>query len=257
MKKRHSRLRRYALPLGVLTLVSATVSEPPALPSTDDETEPHSRDSIPSIDDSSKSEPIDTLRYKNLTINDYERVAAELEIPTAAIRAIVSIEAGPKAKGFNPDSTPIISFDLAMFRQAAKQRGINIDLYKESHPDVFNKLNKKKFGSTQKAQYARLKSAMSIDSIAALEGTFWGMFQIGGFNWKLCGCESVFEFVERTSYSELEQLELFADFMRARRLVKYIKSRDWDAFSLRYNGPGYKKHSYELRLAKAYEEFSK
>lgn len=256
MKKRHSRLRRYALPLGVLTLVSATVSENPAIPS-DEKLEPQSGDSIPLPEEPAVSEAVDSLRYKTLTISDYQRVASELDIPTAAIRAIVSIEAGPKAEGFNPDSTPIISFDLAMFRQAAKQRGIDINLYKESHPDVFNKLNKKKFGSTQKAQYARLKSAMSIDSIAALEGTFWGMFQIGGFNWKLCGCESVFDFIERISHSELEQLELFAAFMRARNLVKYIRAKDWDAFSLRYNGPGYKKHSYEIRMAKAYEEFSK
>lgn len=256
MKKRHSRFRRYALPLGVLMLVSATVSETPPI-AADNEFEPHPKDSIPPNEDSPVAEPIDSLRYKTLTLKDYKKVADELDIPVAAIRAVVSIEAGPKAEGFNADSTPIISFDLAMFKQAAKRRGIDITLYKESHPVVFNSLNKKKYGSTQAAQYARLKGAMSIDSIAALEGTFWGMFQIGGFNWKLCGCESVFDFVERMSYSEFEQLELFAAFMRARRLVKYIKNKDWDGFSLRYNGPGYKKHSYEVRMAKAYEKFSK
>ncbi len=256
MKKRHSRFRRYALPLGVLTLVSATVSENPPIPIEED-LEPHAKDSIPPTENPPIAEPIDSLRYKTLTLGDYKKVASELDIPVAAIRAVVSIEAGPKAAGFNPDSTPIISFDLAMFKQAAKRRGIDLNLYKESHPVVFNSLNKRKYGSTQGAQYARLKGAMSIDSIAALEGTFWGMFQIGGFNWKLCGCESVYDFVERMSYSELEQLELFAAFMRARRLVKYIKAQDWDGFSLRYNGPGYKKHSYEARMAKAYEEFSK
>nr|WP_238337401.1 N-acetylmuramidase domain-containing protein [Muribaculum gordoncarteri] len=59
--------------------------------------------------------------------------------------------------------------------------------------------------------YERLKSALSIDSIAAIEGTFWGMFQIGGFNWKKCGTESPVDFARRMSTSEKEQLELFVN----------------------------------------------
>lgn len=196
-------------------------------------------------------------RNLSLTDADYEEVAAELDIPVAAIRAVVDIEAGVKGEGFNPDRTPIINFDLTMFRQAARRRGINLSNCSAGHPVVFQPLNRRKYGSVQAAQYARLHAALAIDSIAALEGTFWGMFQIGGFNWKLCGCKSVNEFVSLMQTSEREQLELFARFLRSRNLDRYIRNRQWAKFALRYNGPGYKKMRYDARMAAAFAKYSK
>ncbi len=198
----------------------------------------------------------DSTRYLTLTAADYETVAAELDIPVAAIRAVVDIEAGAKGEGFNPDHTPIINFDLTMFRQAARRHGINLTNYRSKYPEVFQPLNKRKYGSIQAAQYARLNAAMKIDTVAALEGTFWGMFQIGGFNWKLCGCSSVREFVNLMRRSELDQLELFAKFLKSRNLVQYIRNKQWAQFALRYNGPGYKKMRYDTRMAAAFARHS-
>lgn len=257
MKKPSARrLRRYALPLGVLTLAGATIGTA-AMVRPYDVNEHPDTDSIPEPVEAIPTADIDSLRFRELTMDDYTDVAGELGIPVAAIRAVVDIEAGPGGEGFNADNSPIINFDLTMFKMAAKRRGINLNKFKSSHAEVFKNLNKKKYGSTQAAQYARLNAAMGIDTVAALEGTFWGMFQIGGFNWKLCGCDSVQEFVELMSYSEREQLELFARFLTARNLVGYIRNRQWDKFSLRYNGPGYKKHAYDKRMAAAYARFSK
>lgn len=199
----------------------------------------------------------DSLRYRTLTLADYQSVAQELDIPVACIRAVVAIEAGPKCEGFNADNTPLINFDLTMFRQNARRRGINLNKYKASHSVVFAAPNVRKYGSRQAAQYARLDAAMTIDTVCALESTFWGMFQIGGFNWKLCGCGSVREFVHKMSYSEREQLELFAAFLKARNLTPYLRNLEWAKFSLRYNGPGYKKMGYDTRMAQAYSKYSK
>lgn len=200
---------------------------------------------------------VDSLRFRTLTEHDYRQVADELDIPVAAIKAIVEIEAGPRAEGFNPDDTPIINFDLSIFRQNAARRKINLNKYKTSHPVVFAPPNARKYGTRQNAQYARLDAAMLIDTVCALESTFWGMFQIGGFNWKICGCTSIRDFVFRMSCSELDQLELFAAFLRARNLVPYIRNRQWAQFALRYNGPGYAKHGYDRRLAAAFNKYSK
>lgn len=202
-------------------------------------------------------ENADSLRYLSLTQADYEKVAAELDIPVAAIRAVVEIEAGPKAEGFNRDHTPLINFDLTMFRQAARRRGIDINKYRKTHPVVFNRPNVARYGSLQAAQYARLDSAMTIDTVAAIEGTFWGMFQIGGFNWKICGCGSARDFANQMCESELAQLELFARFIKNRGLDKYIRSCNWAAFALRYNGQGYKRMRYDSRMAAAFARFNK
>ena len=205
--------------------------------------------SLPAIDNAA--------RYTRLTASDYEAVARELGISTACIRAVVEIETGNCGEGFGPDSLPLINFDITMFRKYARLRGIDIASYHKSHPTVFAKADAGRHGgSMQRAQYARLQSAMEIDTVAALEGTFWGMFQIGGFNWKLCGCESVEQFVDRMAYSEREQLELFASYVKARKLDRWLVKTDWAAFALRYNGPGYRKQAYDTRLARAYRKFN-
>ena len=83
------------------------------------------------------------------------------------------------------------------------------------------------------------------------------MFQIGGFNWKLCGAKDVDEFFILMCRSERDQLDLFANFISSSNLVKYLKTKDWAAFAYRYNGPSYASRGYHTRLAKAYAKYSK
>lgn len=203
------------------------------------------------IADSVKTDvPAEILR---LTETDYEEVAQMLGVETAAIKAVVDIEAGKQHQGFFAPGKPIINFDLSMFRHHARRNGINLSRYTRSHPTVFSRPNARRHGSTQAAQHARLKSARSIDETTAMQGTFWGMFQIGGFNWKLCGCSSIEEFEERMSRSERDQLELFANFIRNAGMDKALRDKNWAAFARRYNGPSYAKRGYHTRMAAAYK----
>ena len=190
-----------------------------------------------------------------LTEADFEQAADELGVDVPTIKAVISIEAGAGHQGFHAPGQPLVNFDLAMFRRAATKRGINLNKYKKSHPTVFRRPNSQKYGSYQAAQHERLKSAMTIDSVAAIDGTFWGMFQIGGFNWKKCGASSRGEFVERMSKSEHEQLELFVNFIKINGMDKYLQKKDWAGFARRYNGPSYAKRGYHTRLAKAYKKY--
>ena len=86
-------------------------------------------------------------------------------------------------------------------------------------------------------------------------GTYWGMFQIGGFNYKLCGCESVEEMVSKVCDSEFSQLEMFAVFIRNSGMLDALKKKDWAAFARKYNGPSYAKRGYHTRMAKEYANF--
>ncbi len=101
------------------------------------------------------------------------------------------------------------------FREVATRRGVNLSKYSKSHSVVFSSHR----GSQIKAN-RRLEAAKSIHPHAAVEGTFWGMFQIGGFNWKKCGAESIDDFVDRMSRSERDQLEMFAEFITTTGLLK-------------------------------------
>lgn len=187
-----------------------------------------------------------------LTEQDYRDVAKALNVETATIKAVVDIEAGKLHQGFFAPGKPLVNFDLSMFRQHARRNGINLSRYSKSHATVFSRPNARRHGSTQAAQQERLRLARTIDNKTGIEGTFWGMFQIGGFNWKLCGCSSINEFVEKMSRSERDQLDLFANFIKSCDLDKHLRSKNWSAFARRYNGTSYAARGYHTRLAQAY-----
>ena len=192
-----------------------------------------------------------------LTDDDYREVARELGVEPAAIKAVVDIETGHTHQGFWKRDKPLINFDLTIYRRMARRRGVDLQRAHRRFPVIFNKPNVRRYGSRHAAQQARLDAAMEVDKVSAIEGTFWGMFQIGGFNWKKCGVGSIDEFVELMSRSERDQLELFAQFCVSNDLVKYIRDKNWAAFSLRYNGPGYAARGYHTKMANAYRKFKK
>lgn len=215
---------------------------------------PLSMASTPETDETVETDSVEATPNEiiRLTEEDYAAVAEELGVETAAIKAVVDIEAGKQHQGFFAPGKPLINFDLSMFRQFARRNGINLSRYAKSHAAVFSRPNAKRHGSTQAAQQERLRLARTIDDKTGIQGTFWGMFQIGGFNWKLCGCESIDEFVERMSKSEREQLELFANFIKSIGLDKALKNKNWAAFARRYNGASYASRGYHTRMAQAY-----
>ncbi len=187
--------------------------------------------------------------------DDYREVAEMLGVEVAAIKAVVDIETGRIHEGFYAPGKPILYLDLNMYRKAARRYGVDLQAARQKSPEIFQKPNIKKYGSKQLAEQARVDQAVAIHEESGLEGAFWGMFQIGGFNWKLCGTNSVQEFVALMSRSERDQLEMFARFCKARNLVRFIKKKDWAGFSLRYNGPGYAKIGYHTMMARAYNKF--
>lgn len=212
-------------------------------------------DSVKAVEaDSVKA--VEVVSYEHipdrLTDEDFREVAEELGVEVAAIKAVVEIEAGTKHEGFWANGKPIINFDLSMFRKFAARNKINLSRYQRSHAVVFAKPNRARYGSYQAAQQARLDAARTIDDKTAIEGTFWGMFQLGGFNWKVCGTSSPDEFVRLMSRSERDQLELFAEFMRETGMLPLLKAKNWSAFARRFNGPTYARRGYHTRLARAY-----
>ena len=199
----------------------------------------------------------DTIEYlqkrgMRLTEDDYREVAEELGVDVAAIKAVVEIEAGKRHSGFGRDGRVLINFDLSMFQQFARRNGVDLSSARKVAPVVFNRPDVRKYGSQQGGQHARLDAAMGIDSLTAVQGTFWGMFQIGGFNWRKCGAVSAGDFVERMGRSERDQLEMFAAFLRSTGLDRYLRAKNWAAFARGYNGPKYAARGYHRRLANAY-----
>ncbi len=197
------------------------------------------RDSLRTADEST--------RYKELTEADFRLVAEELGVEVAAIKAVVSIEAGARMEGFWAPGVPIINFDRTMYNKFRSKVSDRSGAKGEKVPAGLK--------GYALQEWTQLINARKVNAQGANMGTFWGMFQIGGFNYKLCGCESVNQFVKRMSYSELEQLELFAAFIRHTGLTDYLKNHNWAAFARKYNGPGYARRGYHTKMANAYRKF--
>lgn len=196
-------------------------------------------DSLPKADRQS--------RYSKLTDEDFELVARELGVEVAAIKAVVLIEAGTQMKGFWAPGVPVINFDRAMYNRFRSKASNKAGAKGEKVPS----------GLTGYAlqEWTQLVNARRVNAQGANMGTFWGMFQIGGFNYRMCGCESVDEMVRLMCSSELEQLELFAAFIRNAGMLPALKAKNWAEFARKYNGASYARRGYHTRMARAYAKF--
>lgn len=195
-------------------------------------------DSVPAEDEAD--------RYSKLTDADFKKVAAELGVEIPAIKAVVLIEAGVAMKGFFAPGVPVVNFDRSMYNR-----------FRVKTPNGGQRKDKVPSGLSGYAlsEWTQLVNARKVNAKAADMGTFWGMFQIGGFNYKMCGCDDIDEFVRLMSYSELEQLELFAAFLRNTGMLDDLKARNWAAFARKYNGASYARRGYHTRMAEAYRKF--
>lgn len=207
-------------------------------------------DSVPTVNIASLDSIGDNEenRYSHLTEADFKLVAEELDVEIAAIKAVVEIEAGAAMKGFWAPGVPVVNFDPTMYAKYKSKVPSTEGAKDEKVPEGLK-------GYALK-EWTLLINARKSNAMGANMGTFWGMFQIGGFNYKLCGCTDINEFVRRMSYSELEQLQLFAVFITNTGMTKYLKNKDWRGFAKRYNGPSYAKRGYHTKMAKAYSKYS-
>lgn len=196
-------------------------------------------DSVPEADARS--------RYQSLTDEDFRMVAEELGVEVAAMKAVVEIEAGKQMKGFWAPGVPVVNFDRSMYNRFRRGSGSQAGDKTAKVPDGLS-------GYALK-EWTQLVNARRVNARGADMGTFWGMFQIGGFNYKLCGCSSIEEFVKLMSYSELEQLELFAAFLVNTGMIHDLRAKNWASFARKYNGAGYARRGYHTRMATAYRKY--
>ena len=101
----------------------------------------------------------------------------------------------------------------------------------------------------------RINEAWSIAPNLALNSASFGAFQICGFNYKLCGVSNVFDFYKEMWKSETGQLKLLAGFLKGSGIVPYMKTKNFKEIARRYNGSGYAKNNYDVKLEKSYNKY--
>ena len=188
-------------------------------------------------------------RAKKLEDADIARGALMLKSGEDELHAVVEVEGAGRA--YDAKGRPIMLFEPHVFyrnlpkdkRRTAVKNGI-----------AYAKWGHKPY---PKDSYPRLIAAMKLDETAALKSASWGMGQILGENHKAAGYTTVQDMVQAMMDDEANQLFAMIKFIIANKLDNALRRHDWHAFARGYNGPGYAKHGYHTRLAKAYAKWAK
>lgn len=196
----------------------------------------------------------------SLTDADFIAAAKTLLCDVSAIRAVAEIES-PKG-GFLYDDhagewRPTVLFERhVMYRRYKDKYGYDKAIAMVNQcPDIINTKSGGYIGG--ESEHRRIEKARKIDKDIGLESASWGMFQIMGYHWKALGFASVVDFVMAMSASEAKQLEIFVKFIQANKtLLNAIRAKDFDLFALTYNGTGYRKNNYHVKMARANNKYA-
>lgn len=191
---------------------------------------------------------------KKLTIEQIQQQAEKLGIETAALQAIHEVEC--RGSGFNPDNTPVILFERHVMRQRliVNKRDFDLRMMLIERPDLCNK-SSGAYG-LYSAQHGRLAAAAEYHRESALESCSWGIGQVMGYHWQSLGYTSLQAFINAMYKDEASQLDAMCRYITVNNLVNALKSKDWKAFALGYNGKAYARNNYDIKLANAYKKFA-
>ena len=186
--------------------------------------------------------------------NEIETVASRIGVEPAALLVIAEVEAAGRAYAtVNGRKEPLIRFEGHYFdrrlpvakRSAARDAGL-------ADP----KSGAVKNPASQAARWAMLARAAAIDHKAAHESVSWGLGQVMGAHWEWLGYSGIDELVAEARSGVGGQVSLMARYIDRAGLAAAIRRRDWAAFARGYNGPGYKRHGYDRKIAVAYARYA-
>lgn len=170
-----------------------------------------------------------------------------LDVGAAEIWTVLTVET--RGCGFLPDRRPKILFERHVFSNETGGR------FDRSHADISNK-KAGGYGKGGAPQYERLARAMGLDRAAALRSASWGLAQVMGFNAGNAGFADVNDMVAQMTVHENVHLRAMVKFIQNKGIAKALRNHDWATFAFRYNGAGFKKNRYDIKLAAAFHQHS-
>lgn len=185
---------------------------------------------------------------KILKIEHILALAQNLKLEPETIQAVLDVESS--GGGYLQSGRPKILYEAHWFGKFTN------DIYNDTHPDIscrtWNEARKYYLGGED--EWKRLEKARLLDADAANKSASWGIAQIMGFNYNLCGYNNVSEFVDDMEISEANQVKAMFKFMEFNHIIDDLRRHDWAGFAYTYNGEGYKQNEYHIKLENAYKK---
>ncbi len=196
-----------------------------------------------------------------LSDNAVADLAKSTGIPLCHLKAVLAVES--VGSGFllhEPyPARPKILFEAHWFYKLSGNFPIS-----RIRPDLSSKHWNRRLYKGGSAEWGRLEDALGLAEDlaespddermlkhAALKSCSWGLGQVMGFNYKIAGCDSIEQFVRENHQGEKQQFLHMLSFIEENGLTSALRKGDWHAFARGYNGAGYRKNKYHLKLARA------
>lgn len=188
---------------------------------------------------------------------DVVKVAGSIDVPEAALRAVIETETA--GKGFDSGGHPIFLFEPHLFyRNVPKQKLATAIRQGLAYPRWKGPGS---YPKTPALRWQQFQKAVALDETAAIKSASWGLGQILGSEYSEAGYSNPQELLVAFADSELNQIQGMANLIKHRGLdADMRKFPDMAAcrhFALRYNGKQYEKNNYHNKLHDAYIRWQK
>ena len=188
---------------------------------------------------------------RTITPDAWKSLSQSLMVEEAALHAVAAVESSGSGFLAPPSDLPKVLFEGHAFHRLTQGR------FDDDEPTLsFPKWTKEHYAGSALGEWKRLERAKELDRAAALQSASWGMFQIMGFNYALCGFSDVEAFASAQCSGADGQLESFSRFIARDRFLIALRTHNWAKFAEGYNGPAYAKNQYDTKLAAAFAAFS-
>lgn len=178
------------------------------------------------------------------------QMARDVAIMPSMLLAIVDKES--TGAGFLPDGRAVILFERHKFYQFTKAK------YNEKQAEAWRAENSNVcfpvwthdayFGGA--GEWDRFEAARSMEAEIAMLSTSWGLMQVMGFNYHVCGYDNVQDMVQDMTLNETLQMRAAINFIcKQPNLYTAAKNRNFEGVARVYNGAGFKKNNYDVILA--------
>lgn len=169
-----------------------------------------------------------------LSKSDIILISKQFSYDPAMVNAVIQVEGA--GRGFDPSTGKIlIQFEPHYFKRHTKV-AINNGV------------------GTQPEEWIAFNEAFKINPTKAMLSTSWGMMQVMGENFRMCGYKSVDEMVDDFKKGEYQQVSGACTFIKNRQPLHYaMKKLDFAMFAYHYNGKKYYLNSYDKKLKQYYD----
>lgn len=187
-------------------------------------------------------------KAKRLDDIDLPLIGKNIGVGEDEIHAVIDVESA--GGGFDREGRPKMLFEPHVFYRQLSA----VQLSKAVKLGVaYPKWGEKPY---PRDSYLTLGVAMGVNATAALKSASWGMGQIMGYHYGILGYPTVQAMVQAFADDEEAQLRGMIRFIQVNHLDDELRAHNWAAFARGYNGAGYAKHSYHIKLEAAYRKWA-